>query len=92
MNLPQTLNAEFKRLANDEGKSMDELVEEVAGLIGKSTRQVYNFRSGKWSLAPNSKYVASPPINQCGRTLYNNPALTLGPTNWSPRLLVRSPL
>lgn len=50
MNLPQTLDAEFKRLAREEQRPMEELVEEVARLVGKSPRQIYNFRSGKWDI------------------------------------------
>src|ERR1044072_3500823 len=50
MNLPHALNEEFKRVAQAEGKSMEELVQEVAALVGYSPRQVYNFRSGKWHL------------------------------------------
>ncbi|MBA3241990.1 MAG: hypothetical protein H0T60_12255 [Acidobacteria bacterium] len=50
MNLPHTLDSEFKRVAKVEGKSMERLVNEVAALTGKSPRQLYNFRSGKWDI------------------------------------------
>lgn len=50
MNFPQTLEAEFKRLAKKEQKPMEELVEEIARLVRKSVRQVYNWRSGKWDV------------------------------------------
>jgi hypothetical protein len=50
MNFPQTLEAEFKRLAKKEQKPMEELVEEIARLVKKSVRQVYNWRSGKWDV------------------------------------------
>lgn len=50
MNLPHVLDNEFRRVAKAEGKSMDALVEEIAGLTGKSVRQLYNFRSGKWDI------------------------------------------
>jgi hypothetical protein len=50
MNLPHVLDDEFGRLAKEEGKPMEELVEDVARLIGKSPRQVYNFRTGKWPI------------------------------------------
>ncbi|MET0626749.1 MAG: hypothetical protein ABW250_27700 [Pyrinomonadaceae bacterium] len=48
--LPQTLDTEFKRLAKEEDKAMDELVEEIARLVNKSSRQIYNFRCGKWDV------------------------------------------
>lgn len=50
MQLALTLDAEFKRVAREEQKSMDDLVTEVAALTGKCARQLYNFRSGKWDL------------------------------------------
>lgn len=50
MNLPHALDEEFKKVAKAEQKSMEELVREVAALVGYSARQVYNFRSGKWLL------------------------------------------
>lgn len=50
MNLARALDGEFKRVAKDEQISMEELVNEVAALTDCSTRQLYNYRSGKWSL------------------------------------------
>jgi hypothetical protein len=53
MNLPHTIDREFKRVAKAEGISMEALVAEVALLTKKSERQIYNFRSGKWELPPS---------------------------------------
>lgn len=53
MNLARTLDSEFKRIAREENLTMDTLVSEIARLTGKSERQLYNFRSGKWELAPS---------------------------------------
>jgi hypothetical protein len=50
MQLPPTLDAEFRRVAREEQKSREALVAEVAALTHKSERQIYNYRSGKWSL------------------------------------------
>ncbi len=50
MNLPPTLDREFKRVAKFEQISMEDLVNEVAALTDCSTRQLYNYRSGKWDL------------------------------------------
>lgn len=50
MNLALTLDGEFKRVAKAEQVSMDDLVTECARLIECSTRQLYNYRSGKWLL------------------------------------------
>jgi hypothetical protein len=50
MNLPHTLDDEFKRVAKAEGIFIEELVAEVSRLIQKSERQIYNYRSGKWEL------------------------------------------
>lgn len=50
MQVAHVLDNEFKRTAKAEGKTMEELVEEIAELIGKRPRQVYNFRSGKWDI------------------------------------------
>jgi hypothetical protein len=50
MHVAHVLDDEFKRVAKAEGKSMEALVEEIAGLLGKRPRQVYNFRSGKWDV------------------------------------------
>lgn len=40
----RTLDSEIKRVAKEEDKTLEELVAEVASLIGKSTRHVYNYR------------------------------------------------
>jgi hypothetical protein len=48
--LSEVLDREFARVAKSEGISMDELVKEVALLTECSTRQLYNYRSGKWGL------------------------------------------
>lgn len=53
MKVPHALDAEFKRVAKEEGVPMEALVNEVAGLTGKSARQIYNFRSGKWVIPHN---------------------------------------
>lgn len=59
MKLPLTgigraLTAELKRIAATENKAMDELCEEVAPLVGlKKSRQLYNWRSGKWPIPSN---------------------------------------
>ncbi len=50
MQLPHVFDSEFKRVALEEGKTMEDLIDEVAALVGYSVRQVYNFRSGKWLL------------------------------------------
>lgn len=50
MQLPPTINSEFRRVQQDEGVSMEDLVADVARLTGKKERQIYNYRSGKWSL------------------------------------------
>jgi transcriptional regulator with XRE-family HTH domain len=57
MNVAPTLDAEFKRVAKQEGISMESLVNEVALLAECSARQLYNYRSGKWSL-PSDLYPA----------------------------------
>ena len=49
-NFSRTLDAEFWRIAEQENKSMEDLVVEIAELINRSRRQIYNYRSGKWSL------------------------------------------
>jgi hypothetical protein len=46
------LREEFERVARDEDLPMAELVEQIADATGYSTRQIYNFRSGKWPLPP----------------------------------------
>jgi hypothetical protein len=51
--LPQlyrALDAEFWRVARHEEIQMDELVAEIASIAGVTTRQVYNWRTGRWSL------------------------------------------
>lgn len=50
MSLPRVLDEEFKRVAREEEKTMEELVSEVAALTNYTPRQLYNFRSGKWPL------------------------------------------
>jgi hypothetical protein len=50
MNLARVLDREFKRVATAEQISMEDLVNEAAALTDCSTRQLYNYRSGKWSL------------------------------------------
>jgi hypothetical protein len=50
MNLALMLDDEFKRVAKAEQISMEDLVTDVARLVGCSTRQIYNYRSGKWEL------------------------------------------
>ncbi len=50
MKLHLTLDDEFKRIAKQESLSMEALVDEVSRLAGCSTRQMYNYRSGKWLL------------------------------------------
>jgi hypothetical protein len=52
--LARALDSEIKRVAKDEDKTMEEIVSEVAELIGKHPRHVYNYRSGKWPL-PSDK-------------------------------------
>jgi hypothetical protein len=47
------IDAEFKRVAKEEGIEMADLVTEVAALLGMPERNIYNIRSGKWS-APAS--------------------------------------
>jgi len=50
MNLALTLDVEFKRVAKVEKISMEDLVDECARLVKCSSRQIYNYRSGKWLL------------------------------------------
>lgn len=50
MKLNLTLDEEFKRTAKEESLSMESLVDEVSRLAGCSTRQMYNYRSGKWQI------------------------------------------
>lgn len=50
----RALTAELKRLAEAESKPMDDLCDEVAALVGlKKSRQLYNWRSGKWPIPSN---------------------------------------
>ena len=46
--LARALDAEFKRVALEEGKSMNDLIDEVSKVVGKTPRTLYNYRSGKW--------------------------------------------
>lgn len=50
MHFTCTLNSEFKRVAKAERITMEELVAEVSALTGVRTRQIYNWRSGKWAM------------------------------------------
>ena len=50
MNLPHTLDGEFRRVAKAENISMEVLVSEASRLSECSPRQMYNYRSGKWLL------------------------------------------
>jgi hypothetical protein len=50
MTLAQRLDQEFTRVAKEEDRSMGELVDEIATLTGRSPRQLYNFRNGKWPI------------------------------------------
>lgn len=47
--LPKVLDSEFRRVAKEEGRGMAELVGDLAALCAASPRQLYNWRSGKWS-------------------------------------------
>jgi hypothetical protein len=52
------LDSEFKRVALIENKTMEELTEEIAQLLGRTrggARQIYNWRSGKWS--PAARFI-----------------------------------
>lgn len=49
-NFARTLDSEFRRIAEQEEKTMEEMVTEVSRLLNRSIRQIYNYRSGKWSL------------------------------------------
>ncbi|HYP29386.1 MAG TPA: hypothetical protein VE262_21930 [Blastocatellia bacterium] len=44
------LDSEFHRVAKAEDISMEQLVSEVSILTEYTTRQIYNFRSGKWDI------------------------------------------
>ncbi len=51
--LSRTLDSEFKRIAQEEEKTMEELTNEIVGLVGRRPREIYNWRSGKWPLPSN---------------------------------------
>lgn len=42
-----TFDTELKRIAAEREESLNETIEKLAGLVGVSTRQIYNYRSGK---------------------------------------------
>ena len=44
------IDSEFKRVANEEGVVMQELVADVARYLGIPERNIYNYRTGKWSV------------------------------------------
>jgi hypothetical protein len=46
--LAKALHTELFRIAKEEGVKMAELVDEIAALVGKSPRHLYNYSSGKW--------------------------------------------
>src|ERR1700742_1675626 len=48
--LALALDAEFKRVAQIEDVPMGDLVEEIAQLLGCTTRMIYNWRSDKWTI------------------------------------------
>jgi len=48
--LAKALDEEFTRVAQSEDVPMHDLVQEVAGLCGVSTRSLYNYRAGKWAI------------------------------------------
>jgi hypothetical protein len=50
--LARALNEEFKRVSRREEISMEELVDQVARLLNRSVRHVYNYRTGKWAFEP----------------------------------------
>lgn len=51
--LAWVLNEEFKRVARRDEISMEELVVEVARLVCRSPRHIYNYRTGKWPFDPS---------------------------------------
>ena len=53
MNLHLTLDNEFKRVAKQENLSMEDLMTESTQLTGRSAREIYNYRSGKWPIPAN---------------------------------------
>ncbi|HKO43385.1 MAG TPA: hypothetical protein VJU84_08845 [Pyrinomonadaceae bacterium] len=42
------LDSEFKRIYEQEDKTMEELVGEIAQLVNRRPREIYNWRCGKW--------------------------------------------
>src|SRR5262245_15373075 len=48
--LAQVLDDEFKRVAREEDRPMNDLVHEIATLAGVTSRQLYNYRTGKWPI------------------------------------------
>jgi hypothetical protein len=50
MKVPHALDSEFRRVAQAEGITMEELVAEIAKLTKRSNRHIYNFRCGKWPI------------------------------------------
>lgn len=48
--LALALDNELRRVAAEEDVTLDEMVNEIAALIGKTARMLYNYRSGKWDL------------------------------------------
>jgi hypothetical protein len=50
MKLHETLRAEIRRVARNEDKSIEELVDELKELTDYSVRQIYNFKCGKWDI------------------------------------------
>jgi hypothetical protein len=48
--LAKTFDEEVKRIASEEGREISEIVYEIAVMIDVTTRQVYNWRSGKWPI------------------------------------------
>lgn len=50
MSIAHTLNEEFRRVAKEEDITLEQLTEEIASATNYTTRQLYNFRSGKWPI------------------------------------------
>jgi hypothetical protein len=50
MKVALTLDSECRRVARAEQIEMADLMAEAAQLTGRSVREIYNYRSGKWSL------------------------------------------
>jgi len=58
MQLPPTtfarvLDSEFKRIAEQEDKTMEDLTDEITHLVNRRPREFYNWRSGKWPVPSN---------------------------------------